>query len=127
MESRARKHMHTRRHTYAHAHSNGQVGDFVLKIDGIKTSSKTHSELVDLIMGPPNTTVELEVERESDGTILTLEVRRETTARRDRSMVSQIHCLYVATVALLSRLLQDNFQLRPGMLVPYLHPTRWKY
>ncbi len=89
IDARVNIHVNAYIHIYAFADLRVlQVGDFVLRIDGAKTSGRSHSELVDLIMGPPNSTVELEVERESDGTILTIEVLRETTARRDRSMVS---------------------------------------
>lgn len=76
-----------------------QTGDYVLKIDGRDTQGRIHSELVDLVMGPPGSVVELVVERETDGTILTVEVRRETTARRDsRAMVQRsgdISCIHV--------------------------------
>jgi len=52
-----------------------QVGDVVLRIDGVDASRKTHTDLVDMVMGPPGSMVELEIERESDGVIATVEIR----------------------------------------------------
>lgn len=52
-------------------------------------SNRTHSDLVDMIMGPPGSMVELEVEKEGSGSRATMEIKRETTARREAGMAQR--------------------------------------
>lgn len=65
------------------------VGDIVLLIDGVDASKRTHTDLVDMIMGPAGSMVELEVEEEGGGSRSTVEIKRETTARRESGMAER--------------------------------------
>ena len=55
-----------------------QTGDILLKVDGIAVNGKTHSEVLGLIMGPADSLVELELQR--DDALLTVEIRRDWTS-----------------------------------------------
>ena len=55
-----------------------QTGDILRKVDGITVYGKTHSEVLDLVMGAPDTLVELEIFQ--DDTVKTVGIRRDLTS-----------------------------------------------
>jgi len=59
-----------------------QTDDRLLSIDGIACYGKTHSEVLDLIMGAADTLVELQLQR--DATVLTVEIRRDWSSHPKR-------------------------------------------
>ncbi|KAJ1480440.1 hypothetical protein T484DRAFT_1810757 [Baffinella frigidus] len=57
-----------------------QVGDLLLSIDGIKLHGMAQTAILDLVMGPADTIVEMEVLRDATS-VLTVEIRRESRSR----------------------------------------------
>jgi len=55
-----------------------QTGDIVLKVDNAAVHGMTHSEVQDRIMGPAESLVELEIQRDDE--LLTIEIRRDWTS-----------------------------------------------
>jgi hypothetical protein len=58
-----------------------QVGDLLLSVDGVQLRGLDQSEVQDLVMGAPDTLVQMELLR--GATVLTVELRRTLPAPRD--------------------------------------------
>ena len=65
------------------------VGDSILQIDGISVFGKRQQEVMDLLFGPADTILELEMERESQpGKRLSIVVRRQPSPKKPKTRAS---------------------------------------
>ena len=70
------------------------VGDSILQIDGISVFGKRQQEVMDLLFGPADTILELEMERESQpGKRLSIVVRRQPSPRKPKTGASSASAL----------------------------------